>query len=455
MKKIVFSVLALFATISVYAQADPNDPRYGETPEDRSEYLRNYSIYTEDLKTNNYAEAYVTWKKVFEKAPLASLNNYTNGVKILRALYKEEKDATLKAQYSEELMKVYEQRLQYLDQLNAQSKSKVSEGDVKGQYAHDFLVYNPKPTIAKAYPMLREAVDLTQGTTQYYVLDDLMNISSQRYLSKKDNQEYRDALLQDYIDCSTYIDMYIEAQTNEQVKTQALKAKENIDGHFVKSGAADCDALQGIYGPKIEENKENLEYLNKVVTLMSMFDCKSSDAYLAATEYSFKLAPSVKTAKILGSLYLKQRDDLDKVMEYYELAVELDDDKNSIADTYYTEATIFLSMENYDKSRACLQKCLANNPNKGDAYILMAQLYNIKRKWNNDSTLDRCAYYAILDKLEQAKRVDPSVADKANSLIKQFSEQITSLAEDLFMYGYKKGDKIEIKGWINETTTIR
>ena len=459
MKKIGFIAFALFSTIGVYAQNDANDPRYGDTPEDRSMCLRNISIYTEHVKTNNFKDAYeLGWKEVFEKAPLASVNTYTNGVKILRALYndaKKEKDTEKMAQYSEELMKVYEQRLKYLDQLNAQSKSKVTEGEIKGQYAHDFLVYNPKPMVSKAYSMLREAVDLSKGDTQYYVLDDLMNMSSQRYLSKKENQDYRDALLQDYIDCSGYIDEFIAAQTNEQIKNQALKAKENIDGHFVKSGAADCDALQGIYGPKIEENKDNLEYLNKVVTLMSMFDCKSSDAYLSATEYAYHISPSVKTAKILGYLYLKQRDDLSKAMEYYDHAIEIDDDKSSIANTYYTEATIYFSMESYDKSRSCLQKAIANNPNYGDAYILMAQLYNVKRKWNNDPVLDRCAYYAVLDKLEQAKRVDPSVSDKANTLIRQFSEQTASLAEDLFMYGYKKGDKIEIKGWINETTTIR
>jgi hypothetical protein len=68
--------------------------------------------------------------------------------------------------------------------------------------------------------------------------------------------------------------------------------------------------------------------------------------------------------------------------------------------------------------------------------------------------MNRCAYFAVVDKLEQAKRVDPSVADKANELIASYREHFPS-TEDLFMYGLKKGDKVEIKGWINETTTIR
>ena len=117
-------------------------------------------------------------------------------------------------------------------------------------------------------------------------------------------------------------------------------------------------------------------------------------------------------------------------------------------------ATLYFSKENYDRSRSSLQKCLANNPNRGDAYILMAQLYAVKHDWSSEPALNRCAYFAVIDKLEQAKKVDSSVAAKANELISQYKKQ-TPQADDLFMLGYKVGDQIEIKGWINETTTIR
>ena len=50
--------------------------------------------------------------------------------------------------------------------------------------------------------------------------------------------------------------------------------------------------------------------------------------------------------------------------------------------------------------------------------------------------------------------MDPSVAETANGLIKQYKEQ-TPKVEDLFMLGYKAGDKVEVKGWINETVTIK
>ncbi|MCQ2068614.1 MAG: hypothetical protein MJY68_05890 [Bacteroidaceae bacterium] len=458
MKKIGMIALALVAATGVYAQKGVEDgSRYGHG-QDSINTLRNISIYSEYYKTNDFKAAYEQgWKDVFHDAPLASVNTYNYGIKILQNLYndaKKAKDEALMAQYSDELFKVFEQRLKYLDQLNAMAKNKVTEADIFGQYGHAYRIYNPKVSISRAYELLRKAVDLGKGHTQYYVLDDLMAVSSQRYMNKKDNEEYREALIQDYLDCAGYIDEFIALQADDKIIENATKVKENIDGHFVKSGAADCESLQNIYGPKIEDNKDNLEYLTKVVRLMTIFECQSSDAYFTAAEYAHQISPSYNTAKALGKLYIKQREDYDRALEFYNQAIELTDNKIEIADTYYQMATLYYTKENYDRSRSALQKCLSNNPNKGDAYILMAQLYAVKHDWSSEPALNRCAYFAVLDKLEQAKKVDSSVTAKANELISQYKKQ-TPQAEDLFMLGYKVGDQVEIKGWINETTTIR
>ena len=459
MKKIGMMALALAVTMGAYAQKGVIDgSRYGHG-EDSINTIRNITIYTEHYKINNFKDAYEQgWKNVFEDAPLASVNTYTYGIKILRNLYNEAKkanDTEKMAQYSEELFKVYEQRLKYLDQLNAQSQNvKATPGEVWGQYGHDYRSYNPRVQVSRAYELLRKAVDLGKGATQYYVLEDLMRVSSQRYKNKKDNEEYREAFIQDYLDCAAYIDEYIANGATEKTLEPATKTKENIDVIFIESGVADCETLQGIYAPKIEDRKDDLAYLTKVVKIMSLFKCESSDAYFTAAEYAHNIEPSAQTAKSLGNLYIKQREDFDKALEYYAQALELDDDKNSLAETYYRMANVYFSKKKYDNCRASLQKCLANNPNKGEAYIQMALLYAANYEWSKEDALNRCSYYAVIDKLEQAKRVDPSVAERANKLIKDYKEQ-TPKPENLFMLGYKAGDQLEIKGWINETVTIR
>lgn len=458
MRKFLFVTLAALMATGVYAQKGVEDgSRYGRG-EDSIECLRNISIYTEYVKTENYKEAYENgWKAVFNDCPTAQNATYTNGVRILRALYKEETDPEKKAQYSNELIQVYEQRLKYLPQLNALASNPVREGEVIALYSHDYLAYNPKPDLAKAYELLRKAVTMEKDQCIYYVLADLMNVSSQRYRSNMDNEEYREALIQDYIDCANYIDPVIEAQIDDRIKQAAITTKSNIDAYFINSGAADCDDLQKIYGEKIEEHKNDLEYLSKVLDLMQLFDCTHSTAYFAAAEYVHAAAPTVQTAKGLANLYIVQRDDYETALDYYGQAVEMETDSESLSDLHFRIAQVWNMLENDDNSRSAIQKALAANPNNGNAYILLAQLYASNYKWTDDPALNRCAFFAVIDKLEQARRVDSdsTVIDRANELIRAYNAQTNNIEEDLFMLGIKPGDKLEIKGWINETVTIR
>ena len=87
MKKSTFLIMSLMMTTAAFAQKGVEDgSRYGHG-EDSIECLRNISIYTEYVKTENYLEAYNGgWKDVFRDAPLAQSSTYTNGVKILRSL---------------------------------------------------------------------------------------------------------------------------------------------------------------------------------------------------------------------------------------------------------------------------------------------------------------------------------------------------------------------------------
>ena len=54
--------------------------------------------------------------------------------------------------------------------------------------------------------------------------------------------------------------------------------------------------------------------------------------------------------------------------------------------------------------------------------------------WSDESALNKCTYFAVIDKLQRAKAVDPSVAEEANKLIGTYSGH-TPQAKDLFMLG--------------------
>ena len=87
-------------------------------------------------------------------------------------------------------------------------------------------------------------------------------------------------------------------------------------------------------------------------------------------------------------------------------------------------------------------------------YILIAQCYAAAPNWHSDAIMNKCTYFLVLDKLNRAKAVDPSIAKEAQKYINSYSTY-TPAADDLFMLGYNKGQAITIGGWINERTTIR
>ena len=160
--------LSLSATAS-FAQTGASDgSRYGHG-QDSINCLQNISIYSEYVKTNNFKDAYTPWKSVFNEAPIAQAGTYTNGAKILRWFIANEKDAAKQKQYFEELMKVHDQRIKYLDILNSYVKTPVTKGSIIGMKAHDYFTMGC-PDLNTAYNLFKEAVELEKDNADYLSL---------------------------------------------------------------------------------------------------------------------------------------------------------------------------------------------------------------------------------------------------------------------------------------------
>ena len=134
------------------------------------------------------------------------------------------------------------------------------------------------------------------------------------------------------------------------------------------------------------------------------------------------------------------------------LAKETDNDKK--AEMAYATAAALMQAKKLSQARSYCQKAMSFKENYGEPYILLAQLYGSNPNWTDEPALNKCTYFVVIDKLQRAKAVDPSVAERANELIGTYSRH-TPQAKDLFMLGYKAGDRITIGGWIGESTTIR
>ena len=440
--------LSLSAT-AVFAQKGVEDgSRFGHG-QDSLNCLKNISVYTEYVKTNNFKDAYPSWKAVFDEAPWAQIATYTNGAKILRALIAAEKDGAKQKEYFNLLMKVHDQRIQYLDQLNTLSKTKATKGDIMGTKAHDYFSMGGQDN-NEAYAMFAEAIAAEKSNLPYYVLMEFVETSARKV---KADEAHKEQFVQDYIAASGYANEAFNAAKKESAKKNYQIAKENIDAHFINSGVATCDNLQAIYAPKVEENKTNLDYLKSVMKVMKMLGCTEAEAYFAASELAHAIEPTAETAIGCGYMYYK-KGDFDKCISYFDNAIELEQDPIKKADYTYSAAAVLFSNKQLSKAKQYARKAIELNGAWGKPYMLIAQMYASSPNWSDEAALNKCVFFAVIDKLQRAKSVDPSCAEEADKLIRTYAGY-TPKDEDLFFIGLKKGDAVTIGGWIGETTTIR
>ncbi len=475
MKKLFLAFIALAAMTANAQNGVSNPNRFGQG-EDSVRCIQSISIMNTNVKNKEYKIAYDAWKVLFDEFPVARVDTYTNGIKILNDFISNEADPQKKEAYIDELMSIYDQQIKYLDQLQAITKTKLSEGQILGRKAIDLIKHRKNAPVEEVYDMLAKSVEIEQGKSEYVVTELFMKYSGLKY---KNDQSHGEQIIEDYLNASVYIvDVLDKYHDNIEICLQKYQeegdpkdsinagkyskmidasrvAKSNIDAYFINSGAASCEDLDRIYAPLIEENKDNIEYLNKVITVMAMLKCTNQDAYLAASEYAFEIDPNPtsKAAMGCGYRYFK-KGEVDKAMEYFDRAIELEASVTNKSELCYKVADIYYNLSKYGKARSYAQKALALNSKYGAPHILIAQCYAATPNWSEDNTLNNCTYYLCIDRLERAKSVDPSVKRDADKLIAAY-KKYTPSNEELFMKGYKAGEKVTIGGWINETTTIR
>ena len=460
MKKnlLMIGLMAISATTAFAQKGVEDGSRFGHG-QDSINCLNNISIYTEYVKRNNFQEAYEPWKKVFEEAPCAQAATYTKGIVILKNLISKSKELEPRKAYADELMAVYDQYIKYIPQLNLILKNPLKEYRIMGQKAHDYITYYPKMDARQGREMLMSSLEAGGIDSEYYLLGDLMKASSSIF---KADENFREDFIQDYLYASELIDKVYgraidaeypsEEKANEMINA-VTKTKDNVDAYFINSGAADCDQLKNIYASKVEESKEDLEALRKIVAVFSLLNCTESDVYYTAAEYAHNIEPTAGTAAGCAYSYFK-RGNVDKSLEYFDQAISLEEDNAKKAEYNYKAAVIANSDKKYSRAKSYCKTAIGLNGRKGSYYILLANIYAAAPNWSDKPELNPCKYYAVLDKLNRAKAVDESVAAEANRLIGIYKEHTPDPA-NLFFLGIKQGDTVHVGGLIDEDVTVR
>ena len=478
---IMMGTIALSASAQGYAGTTFND-RIGHG-QDSIEVINNFSLYREAFKDQNYEEAYDAWKFVIEKAPLAQIRIYQDGNIICQQLLQKETDPAKKQEIFSTLMKMHDQRIKLLDDLNsfATAKTTTTKGNILCRKAYDYYYFNPKPNNEEAYKLFKEGIEDLGENVDAYILYGFIQCSYKRFFDNKDDQS-REDFINDYMNSNDICDRLLEEAKAyptevipanpesedsteweervilnpeaEQIIKNYQPTQDLCNDLFVKSGAADCDALTKIYGNKVEGAKQDLTQLNTILKILQNFECDKADLYYKAADYAYELNKTPNAALGKAAKLLKAGDS-DGAMKYLQEAIELETDPTKKGKTAFSIAQLFYSKGNISSARQYCNTALSYTPSMGKAYLLIANC--IVRSapaasQNTESMLTRSYYYCLAtDKCLKAISVDPSCASRANSQISTYKNGYYPKSEAFFK-GLKAGQSVSVMG---ETTTLR
>lgn len=426
---------------------DPVNAPFGHG-EDSVKCRMNLSLMQTSVKAKAYKDAVKPWTDVYTQCPAASKNTFIYGPRIFKALFKTEKDAAKKKEYIDKVMEIYDNRLKYFPE------------DAKGTvlayktYAYQEMM-GDKAEPAVIYKWLGEAIDdMGAKMTPNDAYGHYMVASLLVYLNDKTK---KDQYIKDYFKTTELVDEAIGtcSAANDQANADYLaQVKEGIVQGFVKSGAGNCETLVEYYAPKVDENKSNKEFLNEVIGALYSVSCNESDLYFKASQYLYEIEPTANAAIGLANRSLRNQD-YETAMKYYDQAAELEPDKQKASDYLLMLAQLLSKKGSYSKARQVAYESLKYNPNNGENYVLIAQMYaSTAGSIFSESEKRGLVFCAAVDKLIKAKSVDSSVAGKASSLIGKYSGYYMD-KETAFMMGIKEGSSAFVPGWIGESTTVR
>ena len=449
--KLIKSVLIIcfFLTVafpSINLQAQTSESKYGT---DSVNCVMNNSLYYEfykqwkasNYKNKSWKDAFGSWRWVFLNCPQSTINIYLHGEKLIDEKIKNLADKTVKEEYIDTLMLVYDKRIEYFGK----------EGYVLGKKGVD--LYKLRPTaFEEAYEILKKSISIEGNESNSSNLIYYFRAAEKMVKAEKAEK----VILVDIYDQTSEIIEYNLKECQAKEDTKNITKWENVKGNIELSFEpyATCEDLISIYTVKFNETPDDVDLLKKITKILDKKDCTNSKLYFDATKNLHQLEPTARSAELMGNMYAVN-EEYNDAAKYYQEAIELYEDDNDRADVHYKLASVFFMLKRYSQARSNCYEIIKIRPNDGKAYMLIGDMYAASAKDCGDNDLTtKVAYWVAVDKYYKAKTVDPSIAEQANSKINTYSQYFPA-NETIFFYDLQKGDSYTVGCWINETTTVR
>ena len=423
------------------------------------ECVINVSLFHESVKNKMYADAYEPWWNVYNNCPNANKSIYTDGAKIVEALYRATSDEAEKARLANLAVEMQDKRIRFFG-----NDPKYPKAYILGEKGLAYVDFFGDSKLNEARECLQQSVSGMGAQSKIMVLVKLVDVSYALY--KQDPNGKAEQFIADYSLASGILAEQAGNSNNKNAEI-AGKQKDYVDNIFAISGAADCSKLDEIYAAAVKDNVNNLDMLQKIAKLYKRVRCTESDVYFAACEAAHKLQPTQESAAGCASMAAK-KGDYEQAIAYYDQAIKLamvDDEFEDVADYQYNAAVYCaLNLKRYAKAREYALASISTlsgqgiNKGQGRCYIIIGMCYAQTQLYGNDAKgqiLNKTVFWAAVDKFKKAKQIDPSVEAAANEYINTYSKYFPTKEERFDLPGEFSGSTYFVGGWIGETTAIR
>ena len=430
-----------------------------EEPTITEECVINVSLFHESVKNKMYADAYGPWWEVYTTCPNANKSIYTDGAKIVEALYQATSDPAEKERLAKLAIEMQDKRIRFFG-----NDPKYPKAYILGEKGLAYVDFYGESKLEEARTCLRESAEAMGTKSKMMVLKSLVDVSYALYKQDKDGKA--EQLISDYELASNLLGDQASDPNNKNADL-AGKQKDYVDNIFAISGAADCSKLDELYWDDVRDNVNNLEVLQKIVKLYKRVRCTESDIYFSACEAAHKLQPTDESAAGCASMSAK-KGDYEQAVAYYDEAIKLamiEDELEDVADYQYNAAFYcYNNLKKYQEARKYALASIATlnslgmNKGQGRCYIIIGMCYAATQLYPQDAKgriLNKTVYWVAVDKFVKAKQVDPSVEAQANDFISSYSKYYPSKEERFDLPNEFSGSTYFVGGWIGESTNIR
>tara|TARA_Y100000739_G_C20613012_1_gene469854 strand:- start:2853 stop:4244 length:1392 start_codon:yes stop_codon:yes gene_type:complete len=447
----------LFVSLNVSSQINEDD-------------INSLSIFSEYVKAKNYDAAYEPWMELRERNPKFNSAIFVYGERILKHMIKNS-SADKKVDYINDLVKLWNEK-----RINFPSKTPL--GDVLAKAAQLQYDYMSELNITKSevYDMFNSAFITDSKTfnnpknlyTYFGLIVDLYDQdlkSAEELFTKYD--EISEKVEKEIKNYTNKVNEFLPDEISESNVELSPKDKKRVSSYnsFLKAydqiskgmekkvgDRANCDNLIVLYDRSYEENKDNGIWLQRALNRLFNKECMDSELFVKILQQKNMLDPNASTSYYLGIIKAKEGKS-SEALEYYNQAIELENDAYEKAKILFRIATQFKKDGLFSRARSYYIQALRFNPSMGRCYLAIAQMYASSAKnCGSDNFTQRAVYWLASNEALKGSRVDSKLRKLANQSSRNYLAKAPQKSE-IFSSG-REGEIIKIGCWIGRTVKV-